>query len=95
MVAVVVVLPIVLMVLTCLLERFEARTTGLAPRSPARRPARAERTGAAVTSAPAAPALALVPGTDGPDDREPGRREAAVTLDGMLDADTCRLPRAS
>lgn len=94
MLAVVVVLPIVLMISACLLERFEAHATRVRPTTPVRRPAtvqRAESTQSA--SAPAAPALSLVPATGGetPDPEADVRRAVPVTLD----ADTLRLPKAS
>jgi hypothetical protein len=97
MLAVVVVLPIVLMISACLLERFEAHATRVRPTTPVRRPAtvqRAESTQSTQSaSAPAAPALSLVPATGGetPDPEADVRRAVPVTLD----ADTLRLPKAS
>ena len=61
MLAVVVLLPIVLMVVACLLERFEAHAVVGKPAPRARRPLAIE---------PPAPSLTLVPGAD--DDEEPG-----------------------
>lgn len=69
MLAVVVVVPIVIMVLACALERYEALTTRVrpAPRAP-----RTPTTTATETPAPAAP-LRLLPGS---------RDERAAALDG-------------
>jgi hypothetical protein len=59
MVAVVVLVPIVLMAVACLLERFEARAVAPRPQVRSRRPVPTRTPGE-----PAAPALALVHGED-------------------------------
>lgn len=87
----VILVPITIMVLACLLERFEAHTTDVRPRVRIRRPAATESAATesapsdAAPSAPTAVALALVPGTD---------READTPA-ALLDADTRELRRAS
>lgn len=53
-----VLVPLLVMVVACLLERFEARTV---PGDPTRRATRVSRTGSAAPTAPAAPAPAEVP----------------------------------
>ncbi|GLZ46022.1 hypothetical protein Acsp06_22070 [Actinomycetospora sp. NBRC 106375] len=84
MLAVVVLLPIVLMIGACLLERFEAHATHVRPEGRAHTP----RPATPAPSATPVPALALVPGTAQPATDGP----AAGAID---DPDTLRLPRAS
>ena len=95
MLVVVVLVPIVLMVMACLLERFEAHTTRVRPATRTRRPV----PGTATTGEPAAPALALVPGEGTPDVHEPATPGPAAPEPALpaavLDADTLRLPKAS
>ncbi|MHC1557946.1 hypothetical protein ACR9E3_03270 [Actinomycetospora sp. C-140] len=86
MLAVVVLVPIVLMIAACLLERFEAHATHVRPEVRARTP----RPASPAPGTTPGPALALVPGTDQPGTDAPAA--AATTLD---DPDTLRLPRAS
>ncbi|MDD7940689.1 hypothetical protein PHK61_19880 [Actinomycetospora lutea] len=65
MLVVVVLLPIVIMVVTCLLERFEAHAVTEKPTPRVRRPLPAASPAEPAEPAePAAPALALVPGAD-------------------------------
>jgi hypothetical protein len=83
MVAVVVLVPIVLMAVACLLERFEARAVAPRPQVRSRRPVPA-----AEIAEPAVPALALVHGDDAEDeDATPDRADD--------DPVTVQLPRAS
>lgn len=100
MLVVVVLVPIVLMVMACLLERFEAHTTHVRPSARTRRPV----PGTATTDGSAAPPLALVPGDGTPDVHEPATPEPATPepatpepglTAAVLDADTLRLPKAS
>jgi hypothetical protein len=82
MVAVVVLVPIVLMAVACLLERFEARAVAPRPQVRSRRPVPA-----AAPAEPAVPALALVHADDAADDAAPDRADD--------DPVTVVLPRAS
>jgi hypothetical protein len=83
MLAVVILLPITIMLMACLLERFEAHAT----RMPATTPPRPA--GRRLPSAPTGPSLALVPGSAAGAAREPDAPAA------VPDDDTRKLPRAS
>jgi hypothetical protein len=83
MVAVVVLVPIVLMAVACLLERFEARAVAPRPQVRSRRPVPAAEI--AEPAEPAVPALALVHGDD----------EDAARYRADDDPVTVQLPRAS
>lgn len=77
----VVLVPLLVMVVACLLERFEARTV---PGDPTRRATRVSRTGSATPTAPTAPAPAevsserhlrvVVPGEETEDVEDPALR---------------------
>jgi hypothetical protein len=86
MVAVVVLVPIVLMAVACLLERFEARAVAPRPQVRSRRPVPAAEI--AEPAEPAVPALALVHGDD--EDEEDAAPDRADD-----DPVTVQLPRAS